>query len=117
MVAILSLIAIPSYFQYLQRTRRTEATAALVRIATNQERFYLQNRSYTADLAQLGFPDNLTESGYYLLSIPLADAADFQIVAVPAAGSPQLDDADCQMFSIDDESVRVAAPDPDGSCW
>ena len=117
MVAILAMIAYPSYLQYLQRARRTEATAALVRLAANQERFYLQNRTYTNNLAQLGFPDGQTESGYYLISIPLANAADYQVVATAAPGTSQSEDADCQQFSIDDESVRFAAPDPDGRCW
>ena len=117
MVAILAMIAYPSYLQYLQRARRTEATAALVRIAANQERFYLQNRTYTTSLAQVGFPGGQTESGYYLISIPLANAADYQVMATAAPGTSQSEDADCQQFSIDDQSVRFAAPDPDGQCW
>ena len=117
MVAILGMIAYPSYLQHLVRVRRTEATAALVRIATNQERFYLQNRTYTSDLAQLGFPDLQTESGYYLISVPVANSLDFRVVAVPAPGSSQIDDTDCQQFSIEDQSVRLATPDPEGRCW
>ncbi len=117
MVAILGMIAYPSYLQHLVRARRAEATAALVRIATNQERFYLQNRTYTSDLAQLGFPDLQTESGYYLISVPVANLLDFRVVAVPAPGSSQIDDADCQQFAIEDQSARFATPDPERRCW
>jgi type IV pilus assembly protein PilE len=116
-IAILTVIGAPSYLQYLQRTRRTEATATLLKIATSQQRFYLQNRTFTANLALLGFPDGRTESGYYTISVPVADARDFRIVAVPAPGSAQLADEDCQQFSLDAGSARSALPDPEGRCW
>ena len=117
MIAILGMIGFPSYLQYMQRTRRTDATVALVRIAANQQRFYLQNKTFTADLALLGFPDARTESGYYTLSVPLANARDFRVVAAPAPGSSQAEDEDCQQFSIDADSARFATPDPNRRCW
>jgi len=117
MVAILATIAVPSYLQYLQRTRRTEAKTALLQIANNQARFYLQNNTYTSNLAQLGFPVDQTESGFYVVSVPVANALGFRAMAVPAAGSSQAGDADCQQFSIDAQSGRTAAPDPSGQCW
>ncbi len=48
-IAILGLIAVPSYRQYSMRAQRTEAKTALLRLAANQERFYLQNNTYTND--------------------------------------------------------------------
>ena len=42
-IGLLSIIAVPSYRQYSIRAHRTEAKTALIRLATNQERFYLQN--------------------------------------------------------------------------
>lgn len=116
-LAILGMVAFPTYFDFQQRARRTDAMQALEQTATLQERFYLNNFSYTADLAQLGFEDNVSQQGLYAISVPTADAAGFLVVAVPAAGSSQLRDADCQQFSIDNEGVRAAAPDPDGDCW
>ena len=117
MVAILSMIAFPNYFQYQQRARRMDAKAALQQIATNQERNYVTNLSYTSNLAQLGFSSNQTESGFYVISVPVADALSFQAIAVPAPGSRQANDSDCQQFTIDNQSTRGAAPDPDGECW
>ena len=38
-LGILSVIAYPQYQQYAARAKRTEAKAALLQIATNQERF------------------------------------------------------------------------------
>ena len=116
-VAILSMVAVPSYVQYVERARRTDATTSLLRIAANQERFYLENNTYTTNLAQLGFAANQTESGYYLVSVPAANTLGFQAIAVPAPGSSQMKDADCQQFSIDDQNDRIAAPDPNSQCW
>ena len=117
LIAILSVIAVPGYFDYMQRARRTEARTALLRLATNQERFYIQNNTYTTNLNQLGFSTNQTESGNYLISVAAADTLGFQAMAVPAPGSAQITDTDCMQFTIDDQSDRTAMPDPDGRCW
>ena len=44
-VGILASIAYPSYRQFMERAKRTEAKALLLEIATNQERCYLQNNT------------------------------------------------------------------------
>jgi type IV pilus assembly protein PilE len=117
MVAILSMIAYPNYSDYLQRARRMDAKTALQHIATMQERSFVTNFSYTSNLAQLGFISNETDDGFYVITVPTADIRGFQAIAVPAPGSPQAKDDDCQQFSIDHEQTRDAAPDPDGKCW
>lgn len=116
-VAILGMIAYPNYSQYQMRANRMEAKTALEQIAVHQERFYVNNFSYTTDLSKLGVAGNQTESGLYLLSVPNADADGFQVVAAPAPDSRQTDDLDCQQFTIDNQSVRNAIPDPNGKCW
>lgn len=116
-VAILSMIAFPTYSQYQQRARRMDAKIALEQIATNQERYFVTNFTYTTNLAHLGFASNQTESGFYVISVPAANTQGFQAIAVPAPASRQVADTDCQQFTIDHENARVAAPDPDGECW
>ena len=116
-VGILAIIAVPGYQDYQQRARRNEARTALLRLYTNQERFYIQNRTYTTDLTQLGFSNGQTESGLYTLTVPAADSLGFQAMAVPAPGSVQRNDADCTQFMIDSRSDRQAVPDPKGECW
>ncbi len=49
-ISILTAIAYPNYREYVTRAKRTEAKAALLQIATQQERFYLQNNTYTTDM-------------------------------------------------------------------
>jgi type IV pilus assembly protein PilE len=115
--AILTMIAYPNYSQYQLRARRLDATAALEKIAVSQERFYLANFRFASNLAELGFSSNLSHAGFYVISLPAADAVQFQAVAIPAPGSRQADDGDCQQFTIDNQRNRGATPDPHGKCW
>jgi len=121
-VAILGLIAVPSYRQYAIRAQRTEAKTALLQLAANQERFYLQNNTYSADLAALGFPLGTSENGVYTLEIPVADTVTYQASATPTPGGgvggrTMVADTECAQFSIDAQGLKTATPDPDVRCW
>ena len=121
-VGILAAVAVPSYRQYVIRAHRTEAKTALLRLAANQERHYLQNNTYTDDLSALGFGASLSDNGAYTLSVPIADTITYQAVAVPTPGGGmnEIDmsrDEACARFTIDAAGQRLAFPDPDGACW
>ncbi len=121
-VGILAIVAVPSYRQYTIRAHRTEAKTALMRLATNQERFYLQNNTYTDDLVALGFVGGVSDQGVYTLAVPVADTDTFQANAVPTPGggtngTSQVADVECASFSINAQGVRAAAPDPNTVCW
>ncbi len=45
-ITVLGMIAVTSYSQYTIRAKRTDATAALVRLAQKQERYYSAHRRY-----------------------------------------------------------------------
>ena len=45
-IAILATIAIPYYFDYVQRSRIIEATSALGDMRSQMEKFYMDNRTY-----------------------------------------------------------------------
>jgi type IV pilus assembly protein PilE len=120
-IAVLGMIAIPAYRQYSMRAQRTEAKAALLQLATNQERFYLQNRTYTNNFGQLNMT-GMSENSVYTLAIPVADATQYTATAVPTPGGgingrDMTTDADCTQFSIDSQGLKQAAPDPDIQCW
>ncbi len=67
-VAILATIAIPSYREYVIRSHRRAAQAAIMEIATQQQQYFVANRWY-ATAAQLGYtlPPEVDE--YYDLTI------------------------------------------------
>jgi len=121
-VAILGLVALPSYRQYSIRAQRTEAKTALLRLAANQERFYLTNNTYTNNLAALGFPGGVSENGVYTLNIPVANTQTFQATAVPtpgggANGRNMTSDVECTQFTLNSQGVKQATPDPNTLCW
>jgi type IV pilus assembly protein PilE len=122
-VGILGIIALPSYRQYSMRAQRTDAKNALLRLATNQERFYLANRRYggTADLANpiLGFATALSEKGAYAITVPVANATTYSATATAVSGGAidQTADTECRTFTITAQGVRTATPDPNNRCW
>lgn len=115
-IGILAAVAYPNYREFAARAKRNEAKAALLQIATNQERFYLQNNSFTDDLQALGFattPNFTTDTGSYVITIPNADAADFTATATYQLGGAEA--GKCNIFSITGAGIRTSGPD--ANCW
>jgi type IV pilus assembly protein PilE len=115
-VSILAAVAYPNYRNFAARAKRNEAKAALLKIATNQERFYLQNNTYTLDMTQLGFPvaDNyVTDSESYNVRVTAANASNFT-----ATATYRHDDGEklkCNLFQLDGRGNRIS--DPYTDCW
>jgi type IV pilus assembly protein PilE len=118
-IGILGMIAVPSYRQYVMRAQRIEAKAALLRLQTSQERFYLTHRTYSADPDALGFAGDLTDRGTYALSIAGADANGYAATATPRAGAviDMTRDVQCTSFSLTAQGVRSATGTGAASCW
>ena len=125
-LGIIAGVAIPSYRSYMVRSQRIDATAALLRIATAQEKFYLQNNTYAGnalldDDPPAGLGIDSTEHGWYTLSIVDADAEGWTAQAVANSTGPQAEDHDCQTFTLNDRGVRGAENEGSGSttntCW
>ncbi len=115
-VAVLAAIALPNYRESSARARRTEAKVALLQVATNQERVYLQSNSYTTDMSQLGFASagcNPTDSAAYRVCVTAADADTFTAVATYQRSDAE--SSKCLTFEIDGRGVKRSAPDSD--CW
>ncbi|MCH8308151.1 MAG: type IV pilin protein [Proteobacteria bacterium] len=115
-IGILTAIAYPNYREYVTRAKRTEAKAALLQIATNQERFYLQNNTYTTNMTNLGFPVAgafLSDSDSYIINVGAADANDFTATATFQLGGDEA--GKCLTFQIDGRGAKTSAPDT--NCW
>ena len=125
-LAIIAAIAIPSYTSYVDRGKRAEARAALLDIAARQERFYSNNRQYTAKLG--GGADSLnipgctatscsSENGYYALSVVLPGGEnnqDFDATATPSGWT----DDQCRNLGIDETGVKTETGNRDlAFCW
>lgn len=125
-VGTLSVIAFPAYRQYAMRAQRTDAKAALLRLAAAQEKFFLQNDTYTTNLgappAGLGIAQS--DHGYYNIGVvpgPAGIGTSFVATAAPAPGSGQFADAACRTFQINETGLRTAQNaggiDSTAECW
>ena len=115
-VGILASIAYPNYQEFTARAKRNEARAALLRIATNQERFYINNNTFTDDLTSLGFantPTAVTETGYYRVEVTSATPSDFTATATYLHEGNEA--TKCLTFTIDGSGVQSSSPEDD--CW
>ena len=115
-LAIVMSLAVGSYRQYLRRAGRVDATSALLRLASAQEKFYAQNGQY-ASAAEMTAPPPAglgiegTERGYYALAIAIAAAGaatGFTATATVDPASSQADDTDCWVFGITERGSRTA---------
>ena len=116
-IGILAAVGYPNYRDFAARAKRTEAKAALLQIATNQERFYLNNNTYTDDLTNLGFPvagPYETDSGSYDVDVgPGADANGYTATASFKLGGSEA--GKCLTFTINAAGVKASLPYLD--CW
>ena len=114
-IGILAAISYPNYREFVTRAKRTEARAALLKIATNQEKYYLQNNIFTTDLTDLGFNASpyTTDSGTFSVSITSADASNFTAEADYIPVDAEADK--CNLFKIDARGQKTS--DPDTDCW
>ena len=117
-IGILTAIAFPNYREFVARAKRTEAKAALLKIATNQERFYLQNSTFTTDMTMLGFADDpyVSDSDSYSIAVTAADASDYT-----ARATYQFDDKEndrCPWWEINGRGDKTTDPLAEiDNCW
>ncbi len=116
-VAILASVAYPMYTDQTRKTRRSTAHTALADAASQQEQFFLNNKTYTTSFGSTGlnFPTN-TEGDYYTLSVdaPTAGcpiARCYVLRGTPPAGSPQASDP-CGALTYNSDGVKTPA-----NCW
>jgi type IV pilus assembly protein PilE len=95
---------------------RNEAKSALLRLATNQERFYRDNGTYSNDMTKLGFATDpfVTPSGSYTIDIaPGADRGNYLLIAT--YNGTDAEAKRCRTFVFDGRGTRTSAPNSD--CW
>jgi Tfp pilus assembly protein PilE len=83
-----------------------------------QEKFYLQNNAYAANVTTLGLA-TASAQGLYSISITAGvNKQSYTATAAPISGKGQQDDTKCQSFTITDTGVRnVTGPDGAAVCW
>jgi type IV pilus assembly protein PilE len=127
-VGILAAVAIPSYRNYVIRSNRADAKDALLALATQQEKFYLQCNRYATTIGAA--PNCATfvlqgaaasKNGWYTLDIPVGNVTSYSVRATAAAGGSQIQDEACSRFLINERGIRTATnaggADNSAECW
>lgn len=104
-MAIIVALAMPSFFQSIRKSHRSEAVAELAKLQQGQERWRANNPAYTTTLADTG-AHATTPSGYYSVSIDAAGATSYTATAV-AAGS-QVADTRCASMRVKLDGANVS---------
>ncbi len=127
-VGVLAAIAIPTYRTYVMRSQRADAKEALLALATQQEKFYLQCNTYADTIG--GAPScagtgtlqgaAASQNGWYTL-VTNGDAVSYTATATAAVGGSQLQDTECRTFTVTDRGIRTAqnegGTDSTAECW
>jgi len=116
-VAILAAVAYPSYKSSIQETRRAQAKANLMELASFMERFYTENGRYdetnaTTPVAVTSLLPDLDDNYYnYDLHSKNLSATTYKLRAIPKGA--QADDF-CKNLRL--FNTGETKPDTDG-CW
>ena len=118
-LAVLSTIAFSSYRAYLVRTNRTDASTALLRIQVAEEKFFLQNNTYTSDFSKIGALATTPRNTYDLgIAAGLStDLATSYIATATAKGPQKSDDPNCLTMTVDDQGAKGSSPGATTICW
>lgn len=137
-IGILAAIAIPSYQRSVMAGNRSVAQASLLDLANRQEQFYLNNRTYTSNMSNLGYTaalvftsdsdsaiavdDNQTlvaaaaTNRVYIVRIDTSSANAYSLVAVPQLN--QASDTECGSFTLTNTGARtVSGTAAATDCW
>jgi len=119
-IGILAAIALPSYNEYVLRSHRANARAALQQTAQWLERAATAQGAYPA-LAAIPAGILQVEGGRYVITLPVLTAATYTLRATPQAA--QVTDR-CATFDLTQAGVRtqqatatVTTPLAAAECW
>lgn len=117
-IGILSTIAYPSYLEYIQKARRSDALAILSQNQLILERCYSQNFSYSAACGALPSFPQVTPEGFYTINISNLTATTYTLTATPRG--PQVRDTKCATMSVNQANVKTASDSSataQSECW
>jgi type IV pilus assembly protein PilE len=134
-IGIVASIAVPSYTDYITKSRRARAAQMLAELANRQEQFMLDNKTYARTLAELGYASGylgIDESGeqqassstdiQYVVTITPGTATasgvtlDWVLQIAPS-GVQATRDTHCANLTLDSLGEKDATGTEPDSCW
>jgi type IV pilus assembly protein PilE len=134
-IAILASVAIPSYTGYITDARRQGAVQEMLKIASAQEQFFMDNKAYASTLVALGYDAQpigtdvngaivsaTDESAMYNFSISSTTTSTSGIIraytvsAIPKAAQLERD-TECATLTLTEAGVKKADGVISSECW
>jgi type IV pilus assembly protein PilE len=134
-IAILASVAIPSYTGYITDARRQGAVQEMLKIASAQEQFFMDNKAYASTLVALGYDAQPIGTDANGAIVPAADASamyNFDISSTTTSTSgviraytvsavpkiAQLErDTECATLTLTEAGVKTADGALNSECW
>ena len=122
-IGILAAIAIPSYQDYVRKSRRTDATVLLSSIQQAQEKYRANNVSYATTVASLGLTGNCgtgnlgikSENSYYCVTLSTTATGTTYSATATAQGAQTSDKTACKTLILKITNGNAAIYDSDGT--
>ena len=121
-VGILAMVALPSYQEYIQRSRIIDATTKLGDYRTKMEKFFLDSRTYQ-NAGDCGVPvPGTTSSDYFVMTCAVgAGALADTRYTITATGIPSKGMPASFIYTVDQANVKTSAGPggtfTSGNCW
>lgn len=119
-IAVLAMVAVPAYRNYMLQGNRAEGKNLLLDAAAKEEQYFMDNKTYTSDMTDLGYAADpaVSEHGYYDVDVktPTTSCAltnCFILEAAPQGG--QTDDA-CATLTLNSDGEKGTSSS-NSSCW
>lgn len=128
-IAVLTMVALPSFQKQMAKGRRADAIAALSAVVQAQERWRSNRGAYASSLDSELKLSTQSNNKHYDLSLsgvrnPASFTFGFIALAVPTISSPQSSDIECSVMSIRVDGGNViyearnsADQDSTTQCW
>ncbi len=115
-IGILAGVAYPSYTDFITRSNRAEAQRELMRLANLQEQLFIDTRTYTIDMTELGMAADpyITETGNYSIDAVIANAGTTFVLTATAKSSQATNDTDCTTITVNEVGQQDGEHD---FCW
>ena len=112
-LVILLSVALPSYLDHVRKSRRAEAQAYMMAVATRQQQFLVDTRGYATTLAAVGVAVPANVDGAYTLAMPTpgVNPPSFTLTLTPKTA--QASDR-CGTLTLDAAGTKGASV---SGCW
>ncbi|HEY9868787.1 MAG TPA: type IV pilin protein [Candidatus Obscuribacterales bacterium] len=118
-IGILIAVAYPSYESYIIRANRSAAQSFMLEVASRQERYMLDARTYAADMATLGLsvPSNVSPNYTITTSQVAGPPPSFLVTATPI-GKQLAKDTECGTLTLNGAMVKTeSGTGTVATCW